>query len=98
MVARRPCTFFSYVSAELGAGGGVGGVGAAQGLVAEKRRGIRRDPLISNHKSSQTTHDSASIRPLLLRRTQVPLPTLPLPLPLLFAVGRLLVQQTQSAT
>jgi hypothetical protein len=39
MVARRPYTFFSYVSAELGAAGG----GAAQGMVAEKRRGIRRE-------------------------------------------------------
>jgi hypothetical protein len=51
---------------------------------------------MSNHKSSQTTHDSVSIRPLLLRRTQVPLPTLPLPLPLLFTVGRLLVQHKHS--
>ena len=33
MVARRPYTFFSYVSAELG----------AQGVVAEKRRGMRRN-------------------------------------------------------
>ena len=55
-----------------------------------------RDQLISNHKSSQTTHDSVSIRQLLLRRTQVPLPTLPLPLPLLFGVGRLLVQHKHS--
>jgi len=91
MVARRPYTFFSYVSAELGAAGG-----GSSGCGRRKEKGHEeRDPLISNHKSSQTTHDSASIRPLLLRRTQVPLPTLPLPLPLLSAVGRLLVQQTQ---
>ena len=95
MVARRPYTFFSYVSAELGAAGGGGGGSSGCGRRKEKGH-EEKYHLMSNHKSSQTTHDSVSIRPLLLRRTQVPLPTLPLPLPLLFTVGRLLVQHKHS--